>query len=88
MIRREGTRGHSYLYLSILTIVFALLVTSCAWRKDFRQGQEAYQRKDWDQAVAYFLKAVGEKPDSVEYRISLANALISASSHYLQKKAN
>lgn len=73
------------MYLSILAVAFTLLGISCAWRKDFRQGQEAFQRKDWDQAVAYFLKAVGEKPDSVEYRISLANALISASNHYLQK---
>lgn len=73
------------MYLSILVILFTLLGTSCAWRKDFRQGQEAFERKDWDQAVAYFLKAVAEKPESVEYRISLANALISASNYYLQK---
>jgi general secretion pathway protein D len=85
MRRSEGTRGLFTWYLSILTIVFVVLGISCAWRKDFRQGQEAFKRKDWDQAVAFFLKAVGEKPDSVEYRISLANALISASSHYLQK---
>lgn len=69
----------------ILIIVYTILCISCAWRKDFRQGQEAFERKDWDQAVTYFLKAVGEKPDSVELRISLANALISASNHYLQK---
>ena len=69
----------------IFIIISTLFGISCAWRKDFRQGQEAFERKDWDQAVAFFLKAVGEKPDSVEYRISLANALISASSHYLQK---
>jgi general secretion pathway protein D len=72
-------------YSIIFIIIYTILCISCAWRKDFRQGQEAFERKDWDQAVAYFLKAVGEKPDSVEYRISLANALISASSHYLQK---
>jgi general secretion pathway protein D len=72
-------------YSIILIITYTILNISCTWRKDFRQGQEAFQRKDWDQAVAYFLKAVGEKPDSVEYRISLANALISASNHYLQK---
>lgn len=72
-------------YSIILIIAFTLLCISCAWKKDFRQGQEAFERRDWDQAVAYFLKAVGEKPDSVELRISLANALISASNHYLQK---
>jgi general secretion pathway protein D len=85
MIKREGTRWLTCLYLSILVIAFTLLGTSCAWRKDFRQGRQAVERKEWDQAVANFLKAVGEKPDSVELRISLANALISASNHYLQK---
>lgn len=54
-------------------------------RKDFRQGQEAMQNQEWDQAVAYFLKAVRENPDNVECRISLSNALISASNHHLQK---
>ena len=72
-------------YSIIIIIVYTILCISCAWRKDFRQGQQAFERKDWDQAVANFLKAVGEKPDSVELRISLANALISASNHYLEK---
>ena len=72
-------------YLIVFIITSTLLCTSCAWRKDFRQGRQAVERKDWDQAVANFLKAVGEKPDSVELRISLANALIAASNHYLQK---
>jgi len=62
-----------------------LLVISCGVRKDFRQGEEAMQNKEWDQAVAYFLKAVREHPDNVECRISLSNALISASNHHLQK---
>jgi general secretion pathway protein D len=84
MRRREGTRNINLFYLSILAATFTLFCISCAWKKDFRQGQEAFERKDYDQAVAHFLKAVGEKPDSVELRISLANALISASSHYLQ----
>lgn len=73
------------MYLSILAIAFTLLGISCAWRKEFRQGRQAVERKDWDQAVANFLKAVGEKPESIELRISLANALIAASNHYLQK---
>ena len=62
-----------------------ILVLSCAVRKDFRQGQEAMRNRDWDRAVAYFLKAVGEDPDNVEFRISLGNALISASNFHLKK---
>lgn len=62
-----------------------LLTVSCAVRKDFKQGHDAFQNKEWDQAVAYFLKAVGEDPDNVECRISLAKALISASTHHLKR---
>jgi general secretion pathway protein D len=83
MRKGEGTGGLASLAVSILVIASILVGTSCAWRKDFRQGQEAFQKKDWDRAVAYFLKAVREKPDKIEYRISLANALISASNHHL-----
>ncbi len=72
-------------YSIIIIIVYSILCISCAWRRDLRHGRQAFDRKDWEQAVAYFLKAVGEKPDSVELRISLINALISASNHYLQK---
>lgn len=70
-------------YLVISGLV--LLIISCAVRKDFRQGQEAMRNQDWDRAVAYFLKAVGENPDNVECRISLGNALISASNLHLKK---
>jgi len=72
-------------YSIIFIIIYTIIGISCAWRKDFRQGRQAVERKDWDQAVTNFLKAVGEKPESVELRISLANALIAASNHYLQK---
>jgi tetratricopeptide (TPR) repeat protein len=62
-----------------------LLVISCGVRKDFRQGQEAMRNQDWDRAAAYFIKAVGDDPDNVEFRISLSNALISASNAHLKK---
>jgi general secretion pathway protein D len=72
-------------YWFVIILVCVLAGTSCTWRKDFKLGREASRKKDWDRAVAYLLKALGEKPDNVEYRISLANALISASNHHLLK---
>jgi general secretion pathway protein D len=70
-------------YIYIIGIV--LLLTACAVRKDFKQCEEAFRNKDWDLAAAHFLKAVGKDPDNVEYRLSLAKALISASNSHLQK---
>jgi type II secretory pathway component GspD/PulD (secretin) len=85
MRNREGIKGISDLVVFIIIITSIILGFSCGVRKDFRQGEEAMQNKEWDQAVAYFLKAVREHPDNVECRISLSNALISASNHHLQK---
>jgi len=73
------------LYLLILVVLSGISSTSCAWKKDFRQGQKAFEKKDWDSAVSYFLKALNEKPGNVEYRVSLVNAMISASNYHLKK---
>jgi general secretion pathway protein D len=69
----------------LISLSVLLLIVSCAVRRDFKQGSDAFQKKEWDQAAAYFLKAVEKDPDNVEYRISLAKALISASTYHLQK---
>ena len=81
-IKKNAT---TLLNVTIIIIIPALLGISCTWRKDFRQGQEAFEKKDWDRSVSYFLKALDEKPGNVEFRVSLANALIAASNHHLQK---
>ena len=80
----RNTPKKSRSYFSILIILgFAVFIMSCAGRMNFRQGHEAMQKKEWDKAVDYFLKAVSRHPANVEYRLSLANALISASNRHL-----
>lgn len=43
------------------------------------------QKKDWDKAVDYFLKALNREPGNVEYRLSLSSALLSASNEHLKR---
>ena len=69
------------LLLTILTI----FPMGCTLKKQFRLGDQAFRNKDWDRAVQYFLKVVGNDPDNVEYRLSLSKALISASNYHLQQ---
>lgn len=77
-------RSHKVFYISLI-LVFTVLIISCAGRMNFKQGQEAIQKKDWDKAVDYFLKALSKEPGNVEYRLSLGNALLSASNEHLKR---
>jgi general secretion pathway protein D len=70
-------------YLLMGLIIVA--ITGCAMRRDFKQGQEAQQQKDWDQAVQHYLKAVAGEPENAQYRISLTNALLAASNLHLNR---
>lgn len=69
----------------LIVALTVVLISSCSMHKDFQLGREALDKKDWDGAVAYFLKGVGNQPDNVEMRIALSNALISASHFHLHK---
>jgi len=76
----------SHRFFSIVFILgFTVLAVSCAGRMNVRHGHEAMQKKEWDKAVDYFLKAISRHPGNVEYRISLSNALISASNEHLKR---
>jgi general secretion pathway protein D len=68
-----------------IVAILSVLLPACSLHKDFEIGREATQQKDWDKAVAYFLKAVNEHPKNLEYRIALNNALFSASNLHLQR---
>ena len=82
-------KNPSYHFLKLRYFpLFLIMMTgffSCSLKREVKLGREAYQSKNWDQAADHFLKAVREKPDNVEYRISLGNALISASNDHLEK---
>ncbi|MYD71141.1 MAG: hypothetical protein F4W89_10425 [Acidobacteria bacterium] len=57
----------------------ALLATGCAAGRAFQQGGEAARAGQWDAAVEYYRRAVGDDPDRPEYRIALERAMLEAS---------
>jgi general secretion pathway protein D len=73
------------LFSIVIILGFTIFGISCAGRMNFRQGHEAMQKKEWDKAVDYFLKALSREPENVECRVSLSNALISASNEHLRR---
>ena len=58
----------------VVGLVLTLMVSGCAAGRAFRKGQEASRSGDWDTAVAEYTKAVQERPDKAEYKISLERA--------------
>ena len=52
-------------------LVIAVLAGGCAAGKAFKQGQEAAQAGNLDEAVAAYRRAVQASPNNTEYRIAL-----------------
>jgi len=74
---------------ALLLVVGALLVSGCAARSAYRQGQSEAKKGNWDLAVARLTVAQQKDPDNIAYKIALENARIQASrAHYdLAQKA-
>jgi general secretion pathway protein D len=54
-------------------------LTACAASGAFRNGERAERRRDYDQAVVEYSKAVHEHPDKLHYKKSLERARLRAS---------
>jgi len=54
-------------------------LTACAASGPFRNGERAERRRDYDQAVVEYSKAVHEHPDKLHYKKSLERARLRAS---------
>lgn len=76
-----------FLYLVHLScaLVIILGLISCTGRSQFKMGNEAMQHKDWDKAVEFYLKALHSKPSNIQYRLSLVDAMLSASYIHTEK---
>ncbi len=71
------------IFVNVLIILILLLYGCTTSRLILNKAEEAAKRKDWDSAVRYYLEALERKPDSVEYKILLSKAMISASNNHL-----
>jgi len=69
---------------TIVFCLFLLLLWGCSTlSQNYRFGTQAAMDKDWDEAIAYFEKAVLENPKNTYYRLALIRARITASQVHL-----
>jgi general secretion pathway protein D len=62
--------------------LLALALTACATSSAFRAGEKAERRRDYDQAVLEYSKALKNDPDNLHYRKSLERARLRASEEH------
>ena len=65
-------------------VLLALLMAGCATSSAFRAGEKAERRRDYDEAVLEYSRALKNDPDNIHYRKSMERARLRASeSHAL-----
>jgi len=79
--RRRGRMKKKSLFL-IVVIAF----WGCAtFSQNYKLGTEAAMNKNWDEAVEYYERALGEKPSNSVYRLALLRAKMAASYYHLME---
>jgi len=76
-----------YRYKKIVFLLFLFLIVlfSCRSKVYFKKGVDFSNKKNWDKAVSFFIKALSYNPENVKYRLLLSKSLISASTYHLKK---
>lgn len=62
------------LYLLIATGITIIFLAGCAVNESYKQGQDLIKDNRWEEAIAYFEKAVKEEPDKQEHKDALVQA--------------
>ncbi len=63
------------LFMVIATGIIIIFLVACgAVNESYKQGQEFVKDNRWDEAIAYFEKAVKEEPDNQEFKDALTRA--------------
>jgi general secretion pathway protein D len=70
---------------AVVAVAVMISMTSCTSFRAYQQGQESEINKDWDQAVAYYTKALEVDPSNVKYTMSLQRAKMEASRMHFKK---
>ena len=63
-------------------ILLAVVLAGCATSSAYRLGEKAERRRDYDQAVLEYSKALKNDPDNPHYRKSLDRARLRASEEH------
>lgn len=72
---------------SFLVLFFALL-WACAVSESFKIGRDMARDKRWDEAIAYYEKALKESPDNSEYKEALDVAKRESAKVHFEKAKN
>lgn len=74
------------LYRGITTGIIIIFLTACgAVNESYKQGQEFIKDNRWEEAIAYFEKAVKEEPDNQDFKNALTGAKKDAAKARLTK---
>ena len=68
--------------MRIAAVLLAMALAGCATSSAFRSGEKAERRRDYDQAVLEYSKALKGNPDNPHYRKSLERARLRASEEH------
>ena len=66
-----GRKNRRWMLIGLLCLI---LLFGCTVSENYKMGQELSQNKRWDDAIAYFERAVQEAPDNTEYKDALTKA--------------
>jgi general secretion pathway protein D len=80
----ETTARRAVVWLALAVVVVAAAGCSTA-TQTAGEGEDAFAKEDWDAAVYYYLQALAEDPDNVEYKLKLTFARQKASSEHFQR---
>jgi general secretion pathway protein D len=82
MIETRTRRAVGWLAL-VVSVVIAVGCSTAT--RTAGEGEDAFAKQDWDAAVYFYLQALAEEPDNVEYKLKLTFARQKASSEHLQR---
>ena len=68
--------------MRVAGVLLAVVLAGCATSSAFRNGEKAERRRDYDQAVLEYSKALKNDPDNLHYRKSLQRARLRASEEH------
>jgi general secretion pathway protein D len=82
---RGGRRASRAWTAAGLALTLVALSACSAAQQTASQGETAVHERNWDAAVFYYLQALAEDPDNVEYRMQLTRARQKAAQQHFQK---
>lgn len=83
MYRWLKTETRSWRWLAVATLVATAV--GCASSKVAKEASEAVDHRNYDAAVYYYLQAVAEEPDNVQYRLELIRARQRAAQEHFKR---